>query len=33
VLHLLGDDGQPVGQLLPTNIANFFGHLYLLNTT
>src|SRR5271167_3625919 len=26
VLHLLGDDGQAVGQLLTTNIADFFGH-------
>ena len=24
MLHLLGDDGQPVGQLLTTNIADFF---------
>jgi hypothetical protein len=27
VLHLLGDDGQAVGQLLTTNIADFFRHL------
>ena len=26
VLHLLGDDSQPVGQLLTTNIADFLGH-------
>ena len=26
VLHLLGDDGQAVGQFLTTNIAHFFGH-------
>ena len=27
MLHLLGDDGESVGQLLTTNIANFFGAL------
>jgi hypothetical protein len=26
VLHLLGDDGEAVGQFLATNIAHFFGH-------
>ena len=26
VLHLLGNDGQPVGQLLTANIADFLGH-------
>jgi hypothetical protein len=26
VLHLLGDDGEAVGQHLAANIANFFDH-------
>jgi hypothetical protein len=34
VLHLLGDDGQAVGQLLATNIADFLSHCFLhLGTT
>jgi hypothetical protein len=27
VLHLLGDDGEPVRQHLTANIANFFYHV------
>jgi hypothetical protein len=34
VLHLLGDDGQAVGEFLTTDVADFFGHCFLhLGTT
>ena len=29
MVHLLGQDGQPVGQHLTLNIAEFFNHLLL----
>ncbi len=31
MLHLFGDDGQPVGQLLTTNIADFLSHGYFVS--
>jgi hypothetical protein len=30
VLHLLGDDGEAVGQHLTANIANFFYHVSMV---
>jgi hypothetical protein len=30
VLHLLSNDGEPVGQFLTTNIAHFFSHEFLI---
>jgi hypothetical protein len=29
VLHLFGDDGQPVGQNLTMNVADFFDHSFV----